>query len=300
MMHEYRLTITILTMNRAQQMKNAVESCVRAKLPENTQFVIVDNASSDDTEEVAKGLKENIPYDVVYHKESVNKGVGGGRNICFDLAKGEYVFFLDDDAEIAEECAEVFFEKTLRYLDENPQVATLTTQVVDHVFGDRAVVQSKTKRIGGLPCAYTFHGGTVFMRKSAFTSPIFLNIMYGNEEVSLSAKVRDNGYQNVYDPEIYINHCPIVDKWKDDSLDYINMCGASNLYAIKKLQYPTIFLPALWLVYQLRIYRYKLKDKSLIGQFREKNKEFCRVNKIEKIKIRTVLDSLKEFGMTTF
>lgn len=287
-------------MNRAQQLKNAVESCVRSALPEKTQFVIVDNGSADNTEAVVRQLKETISYDLVYQKEPTNLGVGGGRNRCFDMAEGEYVYFLDDDAEIAEECRDEFFLKSLNYLDDYPNVATLTTHIVDHVFGERKAALARSEKTGGLSSVYTFHGGTVFVRKDAFVSPLFLNIMYGNEEISLSMGARDRGYCNVYDPSIHINHLPQVNKWQAQSNDYINMLGASNLYAIKKLMYPGIFLPVLWAVYKLRIYRYRLKDRSLIKQFKQKNKAFCSNNQIQKIRVKTVLLSLKEFGMRTF
>ena len=48
-----KLTIAIITMNRAQQLKEAIESCFQSQLPQETEFVIIDNASTDDTQTVA-------------------------------------------------------------------------------------------------------------------------------------------------------------------------------------------------------------------------------------------------------
>jgi len=297
---QYKLTVAIITMNRAQQLKDAVESCVASTLPEKTQFVIVDNGSTDETEAVALELQKTIPYPMIYHKEPVNLGAGGGRNVCYDLSSGEYLFFLDDDAQISGNSRAVFFTKSLSYLDANPKVATLTTNIIDKVFGDRPIGQSKHLRIDGLKCAYTFHEGSVFMRRSAFTPPMYMNIMYGGEGVSVSTRVRDNGFYNVYDPDIYIDHLPKVNKWKSADREFITMQAASNLYVIKKLMYPVIFTPALWAVYHLRIHRYRLQDKSLIGKFRKMNRDFCKANKIKRVKIGCVLHTFKEFGMTTF
>ena len=36
-----------------------------------TQFVIVDNASNDNTEEIINELNGDIKYDILYHKEAV-------------------------------------------------------------------------------------------------------------------------------------------------------------------------------------------------------------------------------------
>lgn len=287
-------------MNRSAQLLQAIQSCLDSTLPEKTQFVIVDNASTDDTPEIVQQLKESVPYDLVYNRQEENRGVGGGRNICFDLAQGEYVYFLDDDAIISENCRETFFTKSLQYLDENPTAATLTTFIYDKVFGDRGIVTSKTETLGGLKTSFTFHGGSVFVRKSAFSSPLFLNIMYSNEEISLSMDARDRGFHNVYDTTISIDHLPMVDKWHTQDQDEMNMRGAANLYAIRKLQYPWVFLPLLYMAYRLRIYRYRLKNKGLIKIYGKKIREFCKANSIKKVKVRTVLRSVCEFGKTTF
>lgn len=243
---KYKLTITVLTMNRAEQLKNAVNSCLKSDLPRDTQFVIVDNASTDETENIVSAIKKDFPYDLVYKREEINRGVGGGRNVCFDLAEGEYVYFLDDDAEISEECYKTFFMSTVDYLDKNPSVATLTTKIQDEVFGKREVFHSALS-INGLSCVYTFQGGTVFVRKSCFKSPLFMNIMYGNEEIPISMDALNRGFYNVYNPDIWINHYPKVNKWINDK-DRINVQGASNIYMFKKMQYPFICRPILYLI----------------------------------------------------
>ena len=99
-MSKYKLTIAVLTMNRADQMRHAVVSCLNSALPIDTQFLIVDNASTDHTQRVASELKDKSKYALLYYRLSENRGVGGGRNVCFDLAEGEYLYILDDDAEI--------------------------------------------------------------------------------------------------------------------------------------------------------------------------------------------------------
>lgn len=300
MAQNYKLTIAIITMNRAEQLRNAVKSCVQSSLPKDTQFVIVDNGSTDETETVIQHLKKTVPYDLIYHKEAVNLGAGLGRNVCFDLSLGEYLFFLDDDAQISEGSREVFFTKSLAYMDKNQKVATLTTNIIDKVIGERQVKQAKKLCVDGLRCAYTFQEGTVFMRKSAFSSPLFMNIMYGAESLSVSTRLWDEGYYSVYDPDIYIDHMPQIDKWHGERKEQIAMLGVNNLYIIKKVMYPRIFTPILWLTYKLRMYRHQLKDRALIQTFRQKNREFYRENKIRRVKMGSVLKCFREFGLTTF
>lgn len=297
---KYKLTIALITMNRAEQLKLAIESCVKSVLPEKTQFVIVDNGSVDDTEAVVKAMQDTIGYDLVYHKEPINLGAGLGRNVCFDVAEGEYIFFLDDDAEISEACRDTFFTKSIDYLDRNPKVASLTTQVVDKVFGDRPITESKTTVIDSLKSAYTFHEGTVFFRKNAFSSPLYMDIRYGGEHLSVSTGVRDRGGYNVYDPSISIDHNPKVDKWKNQDSKRLSAQTISNVYAIKRLYYPFVFLPLLYLAYKKRLKQNSIHDAALMKELRAKRKEFYQNNKVKKSKIGTVIKSYREFGLTVF
>lgn len=298
-MFKYKLTIAILTMNRADQMKHAVESCLNASLPAKTQFVIVDNASSDQTYEIVEILKNKCNYDLIYKRLPENRGVGGGRNVCFDLAEGEYFYILDDDAEIAEECRESFFLRAVDYLDRNQDVMTLTTHIVDKVYGIREPIIAKNMKVDELPCVYLFQGGSTFLRKKHFSSPLFLNIMYGHEEVPISMYVLDDGFYNVYMKEIYINHLPMVDKWKKDK-DNINVNGISNLYVLKAMLYPSIFRFILWISFCLRLKKYGISDKDILHGQKLIRQKFMRDNSLSKIRFTTVIKAFKEFGITVF
>ncbi len=287
-------------MNRAEQLRLAIESCTKSTLPNSTQFVIVDNGSVDDTEAVVAELKQSIGYDLVYHKEPTNLGAGLGRNVCFDLAGGEYIFFLDDDAEISKDCRETFFTKSLSYLDRNSKVSSLTTEIVDKVFGDRPVAESKTTEIDSLKSAYTFHEGTVFFRKSAFSSPLYLDIIYGGENLSVSIGIRDRGGYIVYDPSIYIDHNPRVDKWRNQDAERLAAQTISNVYAIKKMCYPVVFAPLLYFAYKKRLQKNSVKNRVILSEMKSSRKKLYKKNKVNKTKISTVIKSYCEFGLTVF
>ncbi len=298
-MSKYKLTIAVLTMNRAEQMRHAVESCFNSVLPRDTQFVIVDNASTDNTKDIVDELKKKSSYDFVYRVLPENRGVGGGRNVCFELAEGEYFYILDDDAEIPTECGEVFFVRSLEYLDKNHDVMTLTTRIEDNVFGKRTPIEAKRMKKDGLPCVYLFQGGSTFIRRENFCTPLFMNIMYGHEEVPVAMHVLDDGYYNVYMADIFINHLPKVNKWKTQK-DSINIGGINNLYAIKSMLYPAVFHLPLWLVFKLRLRKYRISDKVLLAEQKKARKELMTNNHLEKIRTKTVLRALREFGATVF
>ena len=298
-MNKYKLTIAVLTMNRAEQMRHAVESCLKCILPESTQFVIVDNASTDDTEKIIGLLKGEATHEILYKRLQKNLGVGGGRNVCFDLAEGEYIYFLDDDAEIAKECRANFFLKAIDYMDRNPTVVTLTTRIEDKVHGKRVPAVSRHMVVDGLPCVYLFQGGSTFMRRNYFSSPLFMDIMYGHEEVAVSMHVLDDGYSNVYMEDIFINHLPLVNKWKL-AQDEINVHGISNLYGIKKILYPGIFRLPLFIVYQMRLKKYHIRNKMLLSKEKIKRKQLAEENVVKKVRFITVIKAFREFGNTVF
>ena len=282
-------------------MYQAIKSCLASKLTTQTQFVVVNNASTavDEYKHIIGVLRNNIAYDFIYEKLPENKGVGGGRNVCFDLAKGEYVYFLDDDAEIAPECYQTFFVEALQYLDKNQNVMTLTTKIEDNVFGRRNPAVAKTLQVDKLSCVYAFQGGSTFFRRKYFMSPLFMDIMYGHEEIPVAMSVLDAGYSNVYMPDIFINHLPMVDKWKLDH-DKISVHGINNLYAIKILLYPKVFRILLFAAYKLRMKNCKIRNKTVIKEEKKSRKNFILCNKIKKVRFITVMKAFREFGLVVF
>ena len=61
-----KLTIGIVTMNREEQLEEALYSCLRTNLPNKTEFVVIDNASTDNTEKVVKEILTNSGYEYYY------------------------------------------------------------------------------------------------------------------------------------------------------------------------------------------------------------------------------------------
>ena len=60
------------------------------------EVIVVDDCSTDNTEEVVKEFQKQYSG-IVYHKHPENIGLASARNTGVFLAKGEYIVFLDDD-----------------------------------------------------------------------------------------------------------------------------------------------------------------------------------------------------------
>ena len=89
------ITVAICTRNRAAFLEKAIHS-VLLQLTPDTELLVVDNASTDDTRQVCERLaKENSALG--YFLET-KLGLSVGRNTALKKACGEYILFLDDDA----------------------------------------------------------------------------------------------------------------------------------------------------------------------------------------------------------
>ena len=89
---ELFFSIVIPAYNRAHMIKETLESTFLQTYP-NYEIIVVDDGSTDNTEEVIKTF--NHPK-ITYHKKK-NEERAVARNTGTQLAKGDYVIFFDSD-----------------------------------------------------------------------------------------------------------------------------------------------------------------------------------------------------------
>lgn len=77
-----------------------IESIEHQDIPqEEYEIICVDDCSPDNTGDVVRQYQQQYA-NIVYHRHSVNKTSGGARNTGIDLARGEYIWFVDPDDTI--------------------------------------------------------------------------------------------------------------------------------------------------------------------------------------------------------
>ena len=99
MKSEPLFSVLMVTYNRGYLLPRAVNSVLRQTY-RNFELVIVDDGSTDNTEDVCRGFGDDR---IRYHKQSPNAGVLAARNKTLDLATGDYIAILDDDDELVPE-----------------------------------------------------------------------------------------------------------------------------------------------------------------------------------------------------
>jgi len=87
------ISVILPTYNRAQFLKDAIDS-VLAQTYRDFELIVVDDGSSDSTREVFNGFCDER---VVYLAHRNNKGAAAARNTGIQHAKGKYIAFIDDD-----------------------------------------------------------------------------------------------------------------------------------------------------------------------------------------------------------
>lgn len=93
------ISVIMLTYNRENFVGDAINSIMEQTF-KDFEFIIVNNGSTDKSGEIAEELSQ---YDsrIKIINMSNNCGISVGRNKGLDMAKGEYITFIDDD-DIAE------------------------------------------------------------------------------------------------------------------------------------------------------------------------------------------------------
>jgi glycosyltransferase involved in cell wall biosynthesis len=89
-----RFSVVIPTHNRASVLPRALQS-VRQQTAGDLEVIVVDDASTDDTEAVVQNASVAAPLHYVRH--STNRGGAAARNTGLRRARGKWVAFLDSD-----------------------------------------------------------------------------------------------------------------------------------------------------------------------------------------------------------
>ncbi|WP_340077579.1 glycosyltransferase [Leptobacterium sp. I13] len=96
-----KLSIIVPVYNMEKYLGICLDSLINQNMPEKEyEVIIVNDGSKDNSLALATTYAQKHTNIVIHDKE--NNGVGAARNSGLDLAKGEYVYFVDPDDYLAE------------------------------------------------------------------------------------------------------------------------------------------------------------------------------------------------------
>jgi GT2 family glycosyltransferase len=88
------LSVVIPTHNRSDALAKTLLNLSEQQFTESWEAIVVNNRSTDDTDELVRGRRFPAPLRLVYEEKP---GVAAARNAGIAVARGKYIVLLDDD-----------------------------------------------------------------------------------------------------------------------------------------------------------------------------------------------------------
>lgn len=179
------------------------------------EVIVVDNASEKNEIEYL----ENIYPWVKFVRSNNNLGFSGGNNLGVLHSSGEYLFFINNDVIIKEDC----FSLLLEDMEENSSIGAISPKIINkdgsynylgcdsldkylmrihyrtNILGENSKVKEKTSLV---------HGAAVLIRRTALSVVGGWPEMYFlySEEIDLSLHLKKAGYELLYEPNVELLH----------------------------------------------------------------------------------------------
>lgn len=117
MKYKFKFTVIIPIYNTEKYVEDTILSVINQTIgfEENIQIILVNDGSTDNSEEICKKYESKYPENIKYIKQE-NAGVSSARNNGFKHAEGRYINFLDAD-DIWQEGV---FKVALEMFESNP------------------------------------------------------------------------------------------------------------------------------------------------------------------------------------
>ena len=101
--YKYKLSIIIPAYNTEQYLKRCIESCELQDISfKDYEILIIDDGSTDSTLSIANHLSTKYKNIKVFSQK--NQGQSTARNLGLEKARGKYIWFIDADDYIKENC----------------------------------------------------------------------------------------------------------------------------------------------------------------------------------------------------
>jgi len=215
------VSIIIPSYNRDKMIGITLESFVNQDYPQDRfEIIVADNHSTDDTKVVVMEWQKKSPVSIRYIYEE-RQGVHFARNSAAKQAKGEILYFTDDDMIAAPD----LLSELVKVFEMDPLVGTATGRVLPKweiqppdwvlqlcyngwlsifdTLGDG--VHTDENDFGVYSCHQAIRREALF-KTGGFNPESTYTEYVGDGETGLNIKLRDNGYKFGYNGKSVIHH----------------------------------------------------------------------------------------------
>ncbi len=121
------VSIITVTWNNEKEIARQIASVFDACKDITCEEIVVDSGSSDRTVEVAVGTGRDlsVPVHVIANKENI--GFGAGNNKGVEIAKGEFLLFLNGDMKLEEGSLDII----VAWMKQHPDVGIVCPKLID-------------------------------------------------------------------------------------------------------------------------------------------------------------------------
>jgi len=207
-----KLSVVIPTWNRADLLAATLDRIARQTVsPENYEILVVDNGSTDHTQQVLSQKSRLYPH--IKNFSQLKRGAAATRNVGIRNAAGEVVLFIDDDILAESDLVEWH----LKYHAQNPKVSVVgavtapwadATEPFLRYLRDRSIFNPYSITGGPLDFSY-YHTGNVSTRRemlqecNGFNEEFFI---YGMEDIELGYRLEKLGCRMIHGPNARAEH----------------------------------------------------------------------------------------------
>ncbi|WP_062109521.1 glycosyltransferase family 2 protein [Bacillus niameyensis] len=160
-----KVSIIMGVYNCADTLSQSIESIIKQSFTD-WEFIICDDASTDDTYKIASFYAEGYPGKIKLLRNESNKKLAATLNRCLSVASGQYIARQDgDDISLSNR-----LEKQVAFLDSNPEYMLVGTGMIPFdENGDMEARIGKTEPVKqDIPVNNTFMHATIMMRKEGY------------------------------------------------------------------------------------------------------------------------------------
>lgn len=249
------VSFVIATYNRKDDLAEAVESVLAQTYP-RTEVVVVSNATDGTSALFADGGRFDRDGVTYMHFEG-RMGVPEARNVGYDAASGEILVTIDDDAVLRDDAA------TARIVDafeRHPETGVLAFQSRDYYSNEPVRQEIPDPPIGEARSVDEPYEATFFVGVgNAIRREVVEDVgnypgdfEYGFEEMDLSLRVIDAGYDIRYLPSVAVGHKKTAAGRSPDQASLANQLENRLRILVRNLPWHCVAVSAtLWSLYTL-------------------------------------------------
>jgi cellulose synthase/poly-beta-1,6-N-acetylglucosamine synthase-like glycosyltransferase len=189
-------------------LRDLIESLYKQDYPkERYEIIIVDNSSTDGTDEMLRSMQEKSQYALQYYRKE-NEGPGSSRNLGIEKARGTIIAFTDSDC-VAD--ANWLKNGVARMTDGIGLVQGKTLPNPDQTPGTFSRTQSVMNESGMYPMCNIFYRKDVLEQVGGI-SPDFCGLNFfgkprwGGEDTDLAWRVKKRGWKSTFADDTVIYH----------------------------------------------------------------------------------------------